>query len=184
MLNMLWYCIIQRNQSLSWSLSLCISFLLRYSSSSLTLAGCSFESVAVGFYNNKIITFSTNAFSSTFRSSIFFFRINSLCSSSRFFLYSVFSYYFLFACSVIFKDSIYFTKIFSYSLNSLIGLLILFEPITRGGSDWLLIFEEAVSFFFYSFSASIWLSLIASSNYFSSCCFIFSSMAKLNAIAF
>lgn len=53
MLNMLWYCIIQRNQSLSWSLSLCISFLLRYSSSSLTLAGCSFESVATGFYNNK-----------------------------------------------------------------------------------------------------------------------------------
>lgn len=67
-------------------------------------------------------------------------------------------------------------------MNSGIGLEALLDPITIGGSyDFTF---ELVYFFFSSFSASIWLNLIASSSYFYSCCLTFSYMARDNAIAF
>lgn len=78
------------------SLSLFMSFLRLWSSSSVTL--CSGIEVAY-FWNKLKFTFSTKVFNCICLSSCFLLRSNYLCSWRRFFLYSESSYVFWLALS-------------------------------------------------------------------------------------
>lgn len=146
-------------------------FFLFSSSSSLILDSSFFSD----FYHYNIITFSTNAFSSCFLSSIFFFRIISLCSNNLFFLsYAPSSSFF----SWIFNASISFDNFSSSLLKPSIDFGCRLVPITRGGRSDKCFFGD------YDFLVSAWLIRMASSSSYYYFFFNFSSSARDIAIAF